>query len=203
MQLQVHPSAKALIFDLDGTLSDSLPVHLANWHKIGQLIGFVFDEKLVYEMTGRPTIDFARRIIHENNLSISAVELVRMKHNAFRETVHLIKPIEMVVGIVKSHYKVLPMSVGTGASRKSATLQLSELGLTTCFDFVVTADDVSHHKPGTETFLRCAELMKVKPSECQVFEDGILGMEAARTAGMILTDVRPFLFKHKDTKTRN
>jgi beta-phosphoglucomutase-like phosphatase (HAD superfamily) len=193
MHIQVHPLAKALIFDLDGTLSDSLPVHLSNWHEIGQLIGFVFDEKLVYEMTGRPTIDFARRIIHENKLSISPVELVKMKHNAFREAIHLIKPIDLVVGIVKSNYKILPMSIGTGASRKSATLQLTELGLTTYFDFVVTADDVSHHKPGPETFTRCAELMNVKPSECQVFEDGILGMAAAREAGMILTDVRPFL----------
>jgi len=193
MQLQVHPSAKGLIFDLDGTLSDSHPVHLANWNQLGRKLGFEFDKKLIYEMTGRPTIDFARRIIRENNLSFSPVELVRMKHEAFRSAVHLLSPIVPVVDIVKKYYKILPMSVGTGASRQSAGLQLVQLGLTGYFDFVVTADDVSHHKPEPETFLRCAELMKVVPSECQVFEDGILGMEAARAAGMILTDVRPFL----------
>jgi len=193
MQIMVHPSAKGLIFDLDGTLSDSHPVHLANWQLLGLKLGFVFDKKIIYEMTGRPTIDFAKRIISENNLSISPVELVKMKHEAFWNTIHFLSPILPVVDIVKRYHKVLPMSVGTGASRQSAGLQLAELGLRDYFDFVITADDVTHHKPEAETFLRCAELMRVVPSECQVFEDGMLGMEAARAAGMILTDVRPFL----------
>ena len=193
MGISVHPSAKALIFDLDGTISDSLPVHLATWNKIGSSIGFVFDERLVYEMTGMPTIAFAKRIIEENNLRISPGTLVKMKQEAFWESVHLIKPVDLVVEIVKEYKGILPMSVGTGASRQSAFLQLQELQLLSFFDFVVTADDVTHHKPEPETFLRCAELMNVKPSECQVFEDGLPGMEAARAAGMMVTDVRPYI----------
>ncbi len=193
MGLQVDPKAKGLIFDMDGTLSDSLPVHLANWNKIGSSIGFVFDEKLAYELTGKPTIAFARRIIEENGLHISPGELAKMKQEAFRETVHLIKPIDLVVNIVRNWYSILPMSVGTGANRRSATLQLQELELTAFFDFVITADDVTRHKPNPDTFLECARLMNVKPSACQVFEDGILGMEAARSAGMIVTDVRPYI----------
>ena len=193
MELQVHPSAKALIFDLDGTLSDSHPVHLENWHSLGTVFGFRFDERIIYEMTGRPTIDFAKRIIEDNHLSISPVELARMKHQAFWETVHLVRPMKKVVDIVRKYYKVLPMSVGTGASRRSAILQLTGLDLISFFDFIITADDVATHKPEPETFLRCAELMNVRPSECQVFEDGMLGMEAARTAGMMVTDVRPYL----------
>jgi beta-phosphoglucomutase-like phosphatase (HAD superfamily) len=193
MGLQVNPLAKALIFDLDGTVSDSLPVHLATWNKIGSSIGFVFDERLVYEMTGMPTIAFAKRIIEENDLHISPGALVKLKQQAFWDAVHLIKPIDLVVELVKKYKGILPMSVGTGASRQSAKLQLQELELLPYFDFVVTADDVTHHKPEPETFLKCAELMKVKPSECQVFEDGIPGMEAARAAGMMLTDVRPYI----------
>jgi beta-phosphoglucomutase-like phosphatase (HAD superfamily) len=193
MGLQVNPLAKALIFDLDGTVSDSLPVHLATWNKIGSSIGFVFDERLVYEMTGMPTIAFAKRIIEENDLHISPGALVKLKQQAFWDAVHLIKPVDLVVELVKKYNGILPMSVGTGASRQSAKLQLQELELLPYFDFVVTADDVTHHKPEPETFLKCAELMKVKPSECQVFEDGIPGMEAARAAGMMLTDVRPYI----------
>jgi beta-phosphoglucomutase-like phosphatase (HAD superfamily) len=193
MGLQVNPLAKALIFDLDGTVSDSLPVHLATWNKIGSSIGFVFDERLVYEMTGMPTIAFARRIIEENNLHISPGALVKMKQQAFWDAVHLIKPVDLVVELVRKYKGILPMSVGTGASRQSAMLQLEELDLLNHFDFVVTADDVTHHKPEPETFLKCAELMMVKPSECQVFEDGMPGMEAARAAGMMLTDVRPYI----------
>jgi beta-phosphoglucomutase-like phosphatase (HAD superfamily) len=97
------------------------------------------------------------------------------------------------VEIIKKYHGSLPMSVGTGASRQSATLQLRELQLLSYFDNVITADDVTRHKPEPETFLKCAELMNVLPYECQVFEDGILGMEAARAAGMMVTDVRPFI----------
>ena len=193
MGLQVDPKAKALIFDLDGTLSDSLPVHMATWNKIGSSIGFVFDERLVHAMTGMPTIAFAQRIIEENGLRLSPGELVRMKQEAFWEAVHLVRPVELVVEIVRAWHGRLPMSVGTGASRRSAALQLSELGLTPYFDIIVTADDVTRHKPHPDTFLECARLMGVDPSGCQVFEDGILGMEAARSAGMIVTDVRPYI----------
>ncbi|HPT32393.1 MAG TPA: HAD-IA family hydrolase, partial [Prolixibacteraceae bacterium] len=98
-----------------------------------------------------------------------------------------------VVEIIRKYHGVLPMAVGTGASRQSATLQLRELRLTPYFEFVVSADDVTRHKPEPETFQRCAELMKVKPTDCQVFEDGVLGMEAARAAGMMVTDVRPYI----------
>lgn len=193
MGIQVDPKARGLIFDLDGTLSDSLPVHMATWNKIGSSIGFVFDERLVHELTGMPTIAFARRIIEENGLQVSPGKLVKMKQEAFWDSVHLVKPIDQVVGIVRSYFGKLPMSVGTGASRRSATLQLEELGLTPYFDFIITADDVLRHKPNPDTFLECARLMKVEPSACQVFEDGILGMEAARSAGMIITDVRPYI----------
>ncbi len=126
--MHVHPKAKGLIFDLDGTLSDSLPVHMANWNEIGNSLGFVFDERLVYGMTGMPTIAFAQRIIEENNLRVTPGELVRLKQQTFWDSVHLIKPIEMVVEIVRSYYGTLPMAVGTGASRQSAILQLNELG---------------------------------------------------------------------------
>lgn len=193
MGLQVNPKARALIFDLDGTLSDSLPVHMATWNKLGSSIGFIFEERLVYEMTGMPTIAFAERIIEENGLRLSPGELVRLKQEAFWEAVHLVKPVELVVEIVKDHHGLLPMAVGTGASRRSATLQLNELELTPYFDYIITADDVTRHKPHPDTFLECARLMKVNPSDCQVFEDGILGMEAARSAGMMITDVRPYI----------
>ena len=193
MGLHVDPRAKGLIFDLDGTLSDSLPVHLATWNKIGSSIGFVFNERLVYELTGMPTIAFAQRIIQDNGLHVSAAELAKMKQEAFWKAVHLVRPVELVVEIVKTWHGKLPMSVGTGASRKSATMQLEELGLTPYLNFIITSDDVTRHKPHPETFLECARLMKVDPSACQVFEDGILGMEAARTAGMMVTDVRPYI----------
>lgn len=193
MEIQVNPRAKALIFDLDGTLSDSLPVHIATWNSLGETFGFIFENHILHEMTGMPTIAFAKRLVDENNLAISPEELVKHKQTAFWNSVGLLKPIDLVVDIVKKYHGRLPMSVGTGASYRSAMIQLDTLGLTKYFDAVVTADDVIKHKPFPDTFLKCAELMGVEPEYCQVFEDGILGMQAARTAGMMLTDVRPYI----------
>jgi beta-phosphoglucomutase-like phosphatase (HAD superfamily) len=193
MKLEIHPKAKALIFDLDGTLSDSLPVHIATWHKVCAELNCTFDERIVVEMTGMPTIQFAERIKAEQGLAIDAGEIVRMKQQEFWRNMDKIRPHDAVVDLMKANYGKIPMAVGTGASRQSAMLQLQALDIAHFFDVIVTADDVTSHKPEPETFLRCAELMNVPASECQVFEDGEMGMQAAQTAGMILTDVRPFV----------
>jgi beta-phosphoglucomutase family hydrolase len=193
MGLQVHPEARALIFDLDGTLSNSLPVHLSTWNRIGERYGFRFDPKILYEMTGRPTIEFARRVVEQYGLSITPEEVVKLKQQSFWDSKALLKPVEEMVAVVKEYHGKLPMSVGTGASRKSAEVQLNALNITKYFDFIVSAEDVTRHKPEPETFLMCAKLMKVEPSQCQVFEDGDLGIAAAHKAGMIVTDVRPHI----------
>jgi beta-phosphoglucomutase-like phosphatase (HAD superfamily) len=193
MKLEILPQAKALIFDLDGTLSDSLPVHIASWNAVCAKLNCTFDERILVEMTGAPTISFAERIKREQNLEIEAEELVVMKQREFWSNIGQIKPHDAVIGLMKSAHGKIPMAVGTGASRTSAMLQMNELGIGHLFDFIVTADDVDRHKPEPDTFLKCAELMQIEPEFCQVFEDGELGIQAAQTAGMMITDVRPFV----------
>lgn len=193
MGIEIHPNARALIFDLDGTLSDSLPVHMETWEKVGEAYGFRFDPKILIEMTGRATIDFARRIVDEQNLNATPEELVKLKQHIFWESIEQVEPIHEIVSIVKTWSGKLPLAVGTGASRRSAEAQLTELQILHHFDTIVTADDVTKHKPDPETFLMCAAAMGVEPAKCQVFEDGDLGIKAAQKAGMIVTDVRPHI----------
>jgi len=194
-KIEINSEVKALIFDLDGTLSNSLPVHFFTWEKICQEFNCHFSKKILIELTGKPTIVFAKRIIKENNLKgITPEELVKRKQQLLWDNAGLLKPHSDIVSLVYENYGKRPMAVGTGACRKSAKVQLEALHLTKYFDVVISADDVTHHKPNPETFLKCAELLRVKPSNCQVFEDGVLGMEAALKAGMFLTDVRPYTY---------
>ena len=193
MGIKIHPEAKALIFDLDGTLSNSLPVHVETWRMLGDKYGFDFDPHIIHELTGRPTIEFARHIVERYKINEAPETLVSIKQQSFWELAHLLEPVAEVIAILKEYHGKLPLAVGTGASRKSAEIQLKALELKAYFDVIVSADDVTKHKPHPETFLKCARSMKVEPRHCQVLEDGDLGIEAARTAGMLVTDVRPHI----------
>lgn len=193
MAITVHPNAKGLIFDLDGTLSNSLPVHVETWRQVGEKFGFDFDPQIIFEMTGRPTIEFAKRIVEQYGLNADPQVLVKMKQEAFWDLAHLLVPVEKVTALVKHYRGKIPMAVGTGASSRSAEIQLNALGLTEYFDIVVSADDVKKHKPHPETFLECARRMGIEAKFCHVFEDGDLGISAAREAGMFVTDIRPFV----------
>ncbi len=193
MAITVHPEAKALIFDLDGTLSNSLPVHVKTWQMIGDKYGFDFDPQIIHDMTGRPTIEFAKHVVERYGVKESPEKLVQLKQQSFWDLAHLLEPVELVTKLVKDNHGKLPMAVGTGASGKSAEVQLKALGLTKYFDVIISADDVKKHKPEPDTFLECARLMNIDSKECQVFEDGDLGITAAKTAGMFVTDVRPHI----------
>ncbi|MFV0521309.1 MAG: beta-phosphoglucomutase family hydrolase [Mangrovibacterium sp.] len=194
MILQKRPETEALIFDMDGTLSDSLPIHISTWKQVCQRYNFHFDVDMIAELTGRPTIDFAERVLVDNQSDIvSAEKLVKLKQEFFWENCNLVQPHQKIINFMRSHLGKIPMAVGTGANKKSAELQLKNLGIYDCFNAIVTATDVKQHKPHPETFLRCAELLGVHPSKCEVLEDGELGMEAARSAGMFVIDVRPLI----------
>jgi beta-phosphoglucomutase-like phosphatase (HAD superfamily) len=193
MSLKVAENVKGLIFDLDGTLSDSLPGHVATWNMVGEKYGFKFDPNIIIEMTGRPTIEFAKKVIEQFGISEEPAKLAQMKQEAFWNMANALQPIDKVVSIVKEYYGKLPMTVGTGASRRSAEVQLKALNLTQYFEGLVSADDVDHFKPEPHTFLECARIMGIEPQFCQVFEDGELGIQAAKNAGMMVTDVRPYI----------
>lgn len=193
--LEVHPGARALIFDLDGTLVDTMNMHLAAWKEVGKQYGFEYPEELFYQLAGIPTRKIVTILNAKFGLSLDVDTTAGAKEEAFLRKLHLIKPIEPVVMLAKEYDGKLPMAIGTGNTRKITELILDAIKLKNLFSVIVTADEVKHHKPHPETFLRCSEMLNVMPEYCQVFEDGEQGLEAARNAGMIATDVRPFLIR--------
>jgi len=197
MQYEVKPHIKGLIFDLDGTLADTLPLHYKGWQIACEKFGVSVDKEFLLKYTGSPTWVIAEIFVKENNLigKITAKDIVEEKTKFFYENQKYIKPIEPVVDIVKKYYGKLPMAVGTGGHQPSVDNTLEITNLRQYFDIVVTANDVENFKPHPETFLKCAEKMNIEPRFIEVFEDGDLGVEAAIAAGMSVTDVRSWYEK--------
>jgi beta-phosphoglucomutase-like phosphatase (HAD superfamily) len=192
MQYDIKPGVKGLIFDLDGTLADSMPIHFEGWKKACEKFGAFIDTDFLKYHTGSPGWAIATAIIENSGLNgrVTVDQLIKVKLEEFNKFQHLIKPIEPVAEIVRKYFGKLPMAVGTGGHSEAVERTLEVIGMRKYFDIVITANDVQQHKPFPETFLRCSELMKIDPAFIEVFEDGDLGIEAALKAGMIATDVR-------------
>ncbi|MFO7780214.1 MAG: beta-phosphoglucomutase family hydrolase [Spirochaetia bacterium] len=189
MPLEIDPRARALIFDVDGTLADTMHHHFEAWREVIRRYGVELTEELLVELAGQPSPAVARVIAERYGLELDPQRIAAEKEDAYIHHVDSIEPIEPVAVLAREAHGHLPMGLATGERRAIAERVVRATGLTELFETFVTADDVTHHKPHPETFLRCAELLGVEPAYCQVFEDSVSGMEAGRSAGMIVTDV--------------
>jgi len=194
--IQIPGGTEGLIFDLDGTLADNMPLHFQAWFSACTSYGLACDRKEMMKYAGLSTYKIALEVFKKskgNHDPKLARELAEKKISEFDRIHDSTKPIPEIVDIVYEYFDKLPMSVGTGGIRAAAIKTLELLNLSKYFVAVVAAEDVENHKPEPDTFLRCAELMNVDPVKCLVFEDGDRGVEAARRAGMQVIDVREFL----------
>jgi beta-phosphoglucomutase family hydrolase len=190
--IQIYPGIKGLIFDLDGTIADTMPAHFIAWRETCKKHGIDFTTDLFGQLAGIPLYGTVEKLNEMFNKSIDPVKVGEEKEDLFRAAIHKTKVVEPVANIIREYYGKLPMSVGTGGQREIAESTLRIVGMDKYFDILVTSDDISNPKPHPETFLKCAEQMGVAPKDCQVFEDGVLGMNAARDAGMKITDVTKY-----------
>lgn len=192
MNYDKKPGAKGLIFDLDGTLADTMPYHFRGWRQACRKYGAEINTDFLRKHTGSPGWIIADEIIKLCNLEgkVTIEQIMAEKLNSFYSDQPYVKPIQPVVEIVMKYHGKLPMAVGTGGHREAVERTLEITGLRQYFEIIVTANDVDNFKPHPETFLKCAEMMGVEPAEIEVFEDGDLGIIAAQEAGMMVTDVR-------------
>jgi len=190
--LNIDPKAKGLIFDLDGTLADTMPIHYMAWKNAAARYGIDFSPVLFMELAGIPLYPTVEKLNQIFGKSVDPKELGNIKEAEFEKNMHLTPEIKVVTDLVRANYGKLPMAVGTGGSRRLSLKTLEIIGLRKYFDVLVTSEDVASFKPHPETFLKCAQLIGVAPEDCEVFEDGILGMQAARSAGMMVVDVTQF-----------
>jgi beta-phosphoglucomutase-like phosphatase (HAD superfamily) len=181
---------EALIFDCDGTLADTMPIHHRVWLDVLRPLGATFPEDRFYALGGTPTRELARLLITENGLTIDPAELLARKEAAFLARVGEVQPLEKVVAVARAGRRQVPMAVGSGGCRHVVELTLRQIGVLDWFDAVVAAEDTPRHKPEPDVFLEAARRLGAPPGVCTVYEDTDLGIEAARRAGMRFVDVR-------------
>ncbi|BEU02503.1 fructose-1-phosphate/6-phosphogluconate phosphatase [Agarivorans sp. OAG1] len=191
MNLQDYQNYAAFIFDMDGTLIDSMQHHQNAWQSALDQFSIPFTSEQMLAMSGMPTLQTVENLLADAHIEgIDVHKVVDAKEQCYHQLVNseilptpLIKVYEHFLG-----EKL--MAVGTGASQQQAEMILSKLGIADKLQAIVGADLVAAHKPAPDTFLKCAELMQVEPQACLVFEDADAGIEAAKAAGMAVVDVR-------------
>jgi len=194
--IKIPQQAKALIFDLDGTIANTMPNHFISWRKAVSPYGINFDAALFMKLTGMPRTATIEKLNEMFGTKMNAVAVGKVKEDHFKTLVNSTEEIEVVTDVIRKYHTILPISIGTGSTKKGAKKTLEVIKMQNYFEIVITSDDVVKYKPHPETFLKCAELMGINPKDCVVFEDGILGINAAEEAGMMVVDVNNY-FKNE------
>lgn len=197
--ISIPSHIKGLIFDLDGTIANTMPNHFKAWRKAVLPYGIDFDEELFMSLTGMSRTATIKKLNELFDTKMNPEIVGGLKEEYFNLLVSETKEIEVVANVIREFHNKLPMAIGTGSTTEGAKQTLEIIGMQQYFTVVITSDDVTQGKPHPETFLKCAELMNVNPTECIVFEDGELGMQAARCVGMTVIDVNDY-FKTKFIK---
>ncbi|VEI74128.1 Phosphatase YqaB [Mannheimia haemolytica] len=187
----------ALIFDMDGTLIDTMPSHAKAWEKVGEVLGYPINPKPMYELSGSTTFVIAREIMQRSNIPEHYFEqVVQLKREFGIEMVLANATLLPAFEIIKANVGKKPMAIGTGSHRAMVELLDQKFNLRQYVSVIVDSDDVSNHKPAPETFLKCAEKLGIAPHRCLVFEDANLGVQAALNGNMDVFDVRTNTITH-------
>lgn len=180
---------KALIFDLDGTLVNSMPAHLEAWQHASQIHHFPFDKTWLGSKGGMPSRNIVKLINDRYELTLDPEQVSQTKARHFATIRDHCELIPATAKLLCNYYNKKKIAIGTGSQRKNALKLLQGKSIEHCFDVLISANDVSEHKPHPATFLAAAKALGVAPEQCVVFEDAELGFEAAHRAGMALIKV--------------
>jgi beta-phosphoglucomutase family hydrolase len=174
----------ALIFDMDGTLVDSMPLHLDAWQITCEEFQLSFDRALLNSYGGIPTRKIVAMLAEQQGVTIDIDAFVRRKIDLYLQHIGEVTLFPAMAELVRAQYGKIPMGIGTGAPRDQAQQILRNTGLDALIPVLISADDVQNHKPNPDTFLKVAERLGVAPHRCLVFEDTEIGIQAGKAAGM-------------------
>lgn len=188
----------AYLFDCDGTIADSMPVHYVAWREALAVWNCEFSEKLFYDWGGLPVAEIVLRLNRMHRLEMPVEDVLRRKETFYSNSLATLKAVPEVLEQINLNYGRIPLAVVSGSRRDSVTASLTSLGLLNKFAVIVCAEDYRNGKPDPEPFLLAAAHLGIKPERCLVFEDTEMGIQAAKSAGMGSVRVPPPWQRNRD-----
>lgn len=182
---------RAYLFDCDGTIADSMPLHYVAWKKALEEWGCDFSEKLFYEWGGMPIVEIIATLNRQRGLAMPVEPVAHRKESLYFELLPELKAVPEVLEHIEAQHGRIPFAVVSGSTRESVEASLETLQLHDKFSAFVCAGDYKKGKPDPEAFLLAAAKLGVTPQSCLVFEDTELGIQAATSAGMASVKVPP------------
>jgi HAD superfamily hydrolase (TIGR01509 family) len=185
MKLALPPgSFKAYLFDCDGTIADSMPLHYIAWRAALAQWNCEFSEDLFYAWGGMSVAEIIAALNLERGLHMPVTEVAKRKEALYFENLPQLKAVPEVLEHIIASYGRIPFAVVSGSTRESVTASLEALKILDRFETLVCAGDYLKSKPDPEPFLIAAKRLGVAPENCLVFEDADMGIQAADAAGM-------------------
>ena len=192
MKLKLPPGPfGAYLFDCDGTVADSMPLHYRAWKKALAEWNCEFDEKLFYDWGGMPVVEIISTLNRQRGLNMPVEAVGRRKEALYYELLPELEAVPEVLEHIEDAHRRIPIAVVSGSTRESVTASLVTLNLLDRFDAMVCAGEYSKSKPDPEAFLLAAAELGVAPKLCLVFEDTEMGIQAAKAASMAAVKVPP------------
>jgi HAD superfamily hydrolase (TIGR01509 family) len=188
--LDILNQFKACLFDLDGTLVDSMPTHNNAWQEVLLRYGVNLSDDTLMTLAGTPNLATAEIFVAQFNLEVSPIEIVYQKELIFESSLPELQTIPAVIEVVELVHPRLPIAVVSGSSTKRIVDSLSITNLIHYFDAIISCEDTSLGKPHPDPYLLAAQRLGVAPSDCLVFEDGEAGMASALSAQMKVVQVK-------------
>jgi beta-phosphoglucomutase family hydrolase len=204
MKLKLPQGAfRAYLFDCDGTVADSMPLHYIAWKKALGEWGCDFDEELFYRWGGKPVVEIISTLNEMHGLMMPVAQVAERKEQLYFDLLPELTPVAEVLEQIEAQHGQTPLAVVSGSSRESVIKSLTTLGLLDKFDLIVGAEDYARSKPAPDAFLTAAAKLDVAPADCLVFEDTALGIQAATAAGMAAVKVPSPIERRQKTEVRH
>lgn len=174
---------KALVFDCDGTLADTMPAHCAAYKETFEHYGVPFTEEEFYLYAHEGGKNLMQKMIIDKKIDVDPQLLIDMKSNIVGDYLdNYMIPNKVLIDLIEEKHKELKIAVVSNGRKKSISTILEKLGLLQYVDVLLTSDDVTNTKPNPEPYLKAIELLGTLSSEILVFEDNEVGYLSAKSA---------------------